>query len=412
LAGVLCCGALALLIAVGKVPPLDGQSWIAQPLPMQCAAAAAALFGAGVAGAWLARRVGFWGFWTATALFSAGASVVCAVMAAGASFLFLLPAGAAALGGLAVIPVRPPRVAPAWAAEFAAVLPVLGMCGTLLPVVRFLYVALGSVAWPLSALLLGVGAATLLPLLDAAGPGARRMVIGAAGLTVVGGTLMTLALPTYSAEWPERVNLEYWLDTDTGAAHYLAQCASLRLPASLAAAARFDPRPRPRFPGSGLLGFYAPAPTLALAPPELSSLPEPLHHSPPSPPVGSPRAAHFDVLLRSARGAPEAILVFPAQSQVDEVTVWTDAGPVAAKLYPLTSGATLLDIVALPPAGLELSFEAAGSLPPAIQLFDQSFDFPAPGALQRARPLQAASSQDGDITAVHRTVSPDPAAGR
>jgi hypothetical protein len=289
------------------------------------------------------------------------------------------------------------------------------------------------VAWPLAALLLGMGAATLLPLLDAAGPRARRIVTGAAGLTVVGGALMTLALPTYSAEWPERVNLEYWLDTDTGAAHYLAQCAALRLPASLAAAARFDPRPRPRFPGSGVLGFYAPAPTLALAPPELSSLPEPLHHSPqapspqapspqappPSPPapppppsVASRKAAHFDVWLRSARGAPEALLVFPAQAQVDEVTVWTSAGPVAAKLYPLTSGATLLDIVTLPPAGLELSFDAAGSLPPAIQLFDQSFDFPAPGTLQRARPLQAASSQDGDITVVHRTVSPDPAAGR
>lgn len=31
--------------------------------------------------------------------------------------------------------------------------------------------------------------------------------------------------------------------------------------------------------------------------------------------------------------------------------------------------------------------------------------------LQRARPANAASSQDGDLTVVHRTVSLDPAAG-
>ena len=68
-----------------------------------------------------------------------------------------------------------------------------------------------------------------------------------AALFAAGGALLTLGLPTYSADWPERVNLEYWRDADTGQSHYLARCDSLRLPAALAAAAHFDPVPRPRF---------------------------------------------------------------------------------------------------------------------------------------------------------------------
>jgi hypothetical protein len=90
----------------------------------------------------------------------------------------------------------------------------------------------------------------------------------------------------------------------------------------------------------------------------------------------------------------------------------TSTGPVPAKLYKLRSGATLLDIVGLPAAGVQFSFDAAGSLPVALQTIDQSYDFPEGRILEHARGANATSSQDGDITVVHRTVSLDPAAGR
>ena len=440
----LCAGVLMLAMALGKVPPLDGSSWISQPLPMHVASAAIALLCAAGAGAWLARRAGFWGFWLAAALLDAVLAVAGAAIMPGASFVFLLAAIAAGMGALPTLSSARSGTGAAWASGFAAMLPALVMFAAIFPPLRFLYTALGSLAWPISTLMLGLGTASLLPLLAAATRRARLQVIGITALIAAGGGLITLCLPAYSAEWPQRVNLEYWLDADTGRSHYLARCDSLRLPAALAAAAHFDPVPRPRFAGSGSLAFYADGPTpalrLALAAPELlmiaaptpaaptpaaptSTAPAPAARTPAMPSPAAPQAiaaeanslpaTHFEVRLRSARGAAEALVVFPADAQVAEVVFATAAGPVRAKLAKLKSGATLLDLVALPAAGVEFGFDAVGHLPTAVQVFDQSYAFPEMGrALQHARPPNATSSQDGDLTVVQRTVSLDPAADR
>jgi hypothetical protein len=228
-------------------------------------------------------------------------------------------------------------------------------------------------------------------------------VIAAAALVVVGGASIMLSLPTYSSDWPQRINLEYWMDVDTGRAHYLVQSGWLALPAGLAAAAHFDPVPRPRFAGSSAQALYAEAPALELPPPELAltSSPRPAGES----------ATHFELGLRSVRGAPEALVVFPAEAKVTDITLDTAAAPLPAKLSKLTSGATLLDVVGLPPEGLRFSIDASGRSALTVQVFDQSYAFPA-GALTHARPATATSSQDGDVTVVHRTVSLDPAANR
>jgi hypothetical protein len=408
----LCSGLLALAVAVGKVPPTDGASWISQPLPMHIAAAAIALFAAGGASAWLARRAGFWGFWVAATLLGAVLAVASAVVIPGASFVLLPGATAAGLGALpSTVSLMRSRARP-WTADFAALVPALVTFAAVFPLLPFLYMALGSLAWPVSTLVLGLGAATLLPLLAAAGGRTQRQVMAAAALFALGGFAVTLSLPIYSAEWPERINLEYWLDADTGQSHYLARCDSLRLPAALAAAAQFDPVPHLRFAGSRSLAFYAAAPKLALAAPELRLTAQPtpaLHLAAASQAAGS--ATHYELRLRSSRGAPEAFVVFPASAQIAETTLATEAGPVRAKLKRLISGATLLDIVALPAAGVEFSVDAAGQLPMAVQVFDQSYDFPG-GTLQRARPPNATSSQDGDLTVVHRTATLYPAADR
>jgi hypothetical protein len=124
-------------------------------------------------------------------------------------------------------------------------------------------------------------------------------------------------------------------------------------------------------------------------------------------------AAHFDLRLRSLRGAPEALVVFPASAQVADIALVTAAGPVRATLNRLRTGATLLDIVSLPADGVEFSVDAAGRLPLVVQVLDQSYDFPEEGRiLQRARPPNATSSQGGDLTVVHRTATLYPAADR
>jgi Peptidase family M28 len=401
----MCTWLLALLNEVGKVPALDGASWISQPLPMHIAAAAIAVLAAGGTSAWLARRAGFWGFWVAAALFGAVLSVAGAVVIPGASFLFLLTALAAGLGALpCMVSMARFRTPAAWETDFAALLPTLVFFATVLPLLRFLYMALGSSAWPVSTLVLCLGTAALLPQLAAASGRARRGVIALAASIAIGGALLTLCLPTYTAQWPERINVEYWLDADTGQSHYLARCDSMRLPATLAAVAPFDRVPHPRFAGSATLAFYADAPRLALAAPQLW-----LTSPPTSVSLPAGAATHFELHLRSVRGAPEALLVFPASARVAQIALMTSTGPVSAKLQKLRSGATLLDIVGLPTAGVELSFDASGSLPVALQAIDQSYDLPEGRILARARGPNATSSQDGDLTVVHRTVSLDPA---
>jgi hypothetical protein len=292
--------------------------------------------------------------------------------------------------------------------------------------------ALGSLAWPVSTLVLGLGAAALLPLLASASGRVLRWVMAAAALFVISGAVLMLSLPTYSADWPERINLEYWLDADTGQPHYLVRCDSLRLPAALAAAAHFDPVPRPRFAGDESTAFYAAAPKLALPAPELVLTARPTSASrsvsasrptsalEPTPAAqlaveskAADSAAHFDLRLRSLRGAPEALVVFPASAQVADIALVTAAGPVRATLKRLRNGATLLDIVSLPADGVEFSVDAAGRSPLVVQVLDQSYDFPEEGRiLQRARPPNATSAQGGDLTVVHRTATLYPAADR
>jgi hypothetical protein len=214
----------------------------------------------------------------------------------------------------------------------------------------------------------------------------------------VGGALITLSLPTYSADWPQRVNLEYWLDADSGQAHILAQCDATRLPPALPAAARFDATARPPYPGSTLRAFFAPAPMLELAAPQLSLL--------------SQAAGRWTLRFRSPRGAPAAWVIFPADADVRDVEFTTAAGPVKVRLSKLTGGATELDLASPPPEGVEFSIDTGAQQPLAVQVFDESFTFAGSPALVRARPSTATSSQDGDVTVVHGTVTLDPSAGR
>jgi hypothetical protein len=405
---VLCAGLLALLIAAGKVPPLGGDSWISQPGGMHVATAAIALLAAAGVGGWLGRRMGFWGSWVAGALLVAFLAVACAAAVPGASFVWLLAAGAA---GLAALPhtvwLCRSRVAPAWTADAAVMLPSLVLFAGLFALLRFMYMALGSLAWPISALLLSLGTALWLPALIAAGGTARRRVIAVSSLMIVAGVGVTLYLPTRSTEWPEHVNVEYWYDADTGQSNFKVSADSKRLPASLAGAAHFDPVPHPRYEGSAALAFYAPAPALRLEPPELSLVSQ---AAPPSSPEEAP--AHLVLRLRSVRGAPEALVVFPASARVAALSTATAVGPQTSKLIRLKSGATLLDLVGLPATGVEFSVDVSGSLPVSVQVFDLSYELAEGGNLQRLRPPNATSSQDGDLTVAHRTVSLDPAAGR
>jgi hypothetical protein len=399
---------LALLRAFGALPPLIMESWIAHPLPMNIATPAMVLWLTGAVGWWTARRAGFWGLWLGSASWIVLMSLAAAAVQPSASYILLLAALAAVSAALPCIPSwYRGRIPSRAAADFAALVPWFVVLAVLLPVLLIIYPGLGALGWILSAMVLALASSLLLPLFAAATFRVRKYVIAAAAASTLGGMLITLVLPVYSNRWPQRVNVEYWLDADADHAHWWVYAASSRLPPTMAAVASFYSIPRARFPGSSSQGFFSDAAKLKLAAPELTQTSAAA--------AAVPHVAHYELLLKSARGATEAFVVFPASANVQDVVVATSSGPLRAKLRKLPSGETRLLIADLSAAGVQFGIEAA-SQRFAVQVFDQSYGLPeelAEGkALLRARPQNATSSQDGDTTVVQRTVWLDPAAGR
>jgi hypothetical protein len=395
---------LMLLRFLGRLPPMGAPSWIAHPMAMHVGFAALTVFCAAVSAAWFGRRAGFWGFWFGAAMLTALLSVASAILAPAAGYVMLVTALAAALGLVpCIIAILKERAPSQGAAELAVLLPGLVGFAVLLPLLLLLYSALGAVAWPLGTVALCLSAMFLLPFLAQAPLSRQRLMLLALGVTFAA-VCITILLPTYSARWPQRMNIEYWLDADEGKAHWWTQTASLRLPGAMAEAIKFDPTPRERFAGYPLKGFFAEAPALKLSAPELT----------PVVVADAASTAHIELLLRSTRGAPTGFVVFPASAKVQSVVFATPSGPLRTKLHTLHNGSTVLLAPGMPETGLRFGIDAAAPL--TVQVFDENYALPEElsdgKTLQHARPRTATSSQDGDVTVVQRTVRLDPAAGR
>src|SRR5579859_800493 len=411
--GALSLAVLALLRVLGRLPPVDAPSWIAHPQAMHIGFAALAVASTGAVALWFARRAGFWGFWLGGSSCLALISMACAVLAPGASYVFLLGALAAALAPLRGLFFAKDRAPTQGMLEFVALAPSFIMLAVLLPLLLLMYSALGALAWPITTMVLCLTGCFLLPLLANATPQAPRIILLTGSAVTFAGIWITLLLPTYSAASPQRLNVEYWIDADRGAAHWWIQAASRDLPEAMTGIAPFDPLPRARFAGYPGQGFFADAPSLPLAAPELSQLSATPGIS--ATPGSSPVMTHFELLMKSPRGARSGFVVFPAHANVREAVVATRIGPLRAKLHAFRSGNTVLTISGLPPEGLQFGFDTTATALP-VMVFDQSHGLPdelSQGkALQQARPKNATSSQDGDVTVVQRTVLLVPAAGR
>jgi len=407
LGGVLAIGVLALLRFLGRLPPIQGASWIAHPLAMHVGFSAITLLTTTAIAGWLARRAGFWGFWFGASMLVALLSLATALIIPAAGYVDLLAALAAVLGvapsAWALMKHRRPSQG---AADFAVLFPGLVALGLVLPLLLLLYPALGAPAWPIGTVTLCVTAAFLLPLLSNATRPVRQRLAVIAAATTFAAICITVLLPTYSQSWPQRVNVEYWVDADSGGAHWYTQTASLHLPAAMGETLKFDPAPRERFSGYPIKGFYAQAHALKLAAPELTQA---------SANLGTGDPGRMELLLRSVRGAPKAFVIFPASANIHDIEIATPAGPLRAKLQTLRNGSTVLLAPGIPEVGLRFWVKAPGG-PMTTQVFDESYELPGElpdgEKLQQARPKNATGSQDGDITVVQRTVHVDPAAGR
>jgi MFS family permease len=404
LGGALSFGVLVLLRFLGRVPPAESPPWIAHPLAMHIGIAALALLITTAVAGWFGRRAGFWGFWFGGTMLTALLAVAIAVIMPAAAYVMVFAALGAALGCAPVIIALRKGGAPSQAAaDFSVLLPGLIALLVQLPLLLLLYSALGAIAWPIGTVSLCLAAVFLLPLLAQA-PAASRHVSLAAAIVTFAGICITVLMPTYSPAWPQRVNIEYWLDADSNKAHWWTQAASLHLPGVMAEALKFDPAPRERFAGYPQQGFVADAQALKYSAPELT----------PVVVADAASARHIELLLRSTRGAPTGFVVFPKSADVQSVVLATPSGPLRAKLRTLRNGSTALLAPGMPETGLRFGIDA--SAPITVQVFDESYGLPQElsdgKALQKSRPQNATSSQDGDVTVVQRTVRLDPAAGR
>ncbi len=360
LAGALSVAVLLLLRFLGRLPPIAGASWIAHPLALHVGFAALALLTTAAIAAWFARRAAFWGFWFGAGMLSALLALASALYIPAAGYMVLMAALAAVLGFLpcAWTLVRDNEPSQS-AADFAVLFPGLIALALFLPLLLLLYPALGAPAWPIGTATLCVTAAFFSPLLCNATRPVRRRLIAIAAAASCSALCITVLLPTYSPAWPQRVNVEYWEDADSGQAHWYTQAASLRLPSAMDETLKFDPVARDRFPGYPLKGFYANAPALKLAAPQLTQIP------------GADRG-RMELLLRSARGAPKAFVIFPASAKIHEIEVATPAGPLRIKLQTLRNGGSIVLAPAIAEAGLQFWVNAPAE-PMAALVFDESY---------------------------------------
>jgi MFS family permease len=391
-----CCVVLAaldllLLRWLGAVP--TGQyPWIAHPLPMLISANLLGLLAPALAARWLAKRSGFWGLWVAVQSLNALLCLILAAYVPDVTFLFLVPLLVALASAVpAALAAKPPP----WMRAIAVLLPLLAAASVTLPLTRFLYSALGALGWCVTSALVGFGVLGLAPLLARATARTRRIFIGVPIACVVICTGITWTLPVYSTAWPQRLNLDYVLDADSGHGQWVALPDSGRLPAKLRAAAPFETAARAPYPGSADRGFLAPAPLLPLPAPDLTVQSATLENG----------LVHYEVRLSSARQAREMYLVFAAADHVEHAELQSERGPLRVRLWPWPNGATVLDLKTVDDAEVDVSFRMPAQATPRVELLDISFAMPEQGApLLAARSTEATASRIGDVTMVARSI--------
>jgi hypothetical protein len=394
LATGVCAVVLRLLIRAAGGAPVN---WIAHPLPMEIAfwslAAAVVVV---MAAYFFSPGAGFWGLWSGIWIGWGMLAVVFAWLVPGLSYVALVPAGIAALAGLPAIAGRSGSMG--WAGV-AAALPlgaaaILGFAPAIL-----LYDGLGNRGLPLVALLVGLILTPVAPLCDD-----LHGVIGLRGVafawvpiaTTVLGAFVAAAVPAYSAKAPERVNIEYWRDADTGQARWIVWPDSGRLPEPIRLATTFRRDGKDSVPWEGGATFIADAPSADLSPPTFTIL-------------DSGQAAGrrtYRALLRSERGAPFAAVLFPAYSEVADVEIeGHPIAPESPRMRRYLNGWSAFRCAAIPAAGVEIDFSLPIGKPVEVWAADRTYELPPDGAfLLKARPLTAAPSQDGDTTMVTRRV--------
>jgi hypothetical protein len=371
-------------------------NWVAYPLPIEIAFWSLAVAVVTTHAILFARRAGYWGLWAGVWTWWALLAVVISWQMPALSYLLLIPSAVAALAGLPA--TLPRRKTSAWGSA-ASILPiaaagVVGFAPALL-----LYSALGNRGLAFIALLAGLICTPVAPLCAD-----FRGVTGLRGLAIPWVPILATAValfaavvvPAYSAKAPERVNIEFSQDADTGKSQWIVQPDSGRLPEPIRLAATFRSAERGPFPWDSRRSFEADAPHLNAAPPTFTVLESS---------QGDGRR-NYRALLRSERGAPFAAILFPPAADVESVRIGGQPVPAeSAAVRRFFNGWAGYACPAMPAGGIEISFSVPLGKSVEVSAVDQSYGLPPEGAfLANSRPFTATPSQNGDVTIVTRRV--------
>ncbi len=382
-----------LLRAAGALPT----PWVAHPVPMLIAFWALGFLVAATLGLTFWRFAGFWGLWSGVWIWWVMAAVVLGLLAPAYSYIFVVPALAAGICGLAILFERSDG---GFAGAVAAIVPTIVAAAIAIEAIWFLYDALGGISLIVITILVALISTPIAPLAGTVSAGKRWFVPGVLLAAVIIGAGVALFMPFFSASSPESLNLEYFQNADSGKTYWMANPASERLPRSLINVGNFSNKKMVVYPWSAKGAFAADAPILNLASPVLT--------------VRSVSSSggkwRYDVLVRSPRGAPVISLAFPPDAGVESVSMQGQAIPeLAPRMLRYTHGWRPYTCRSSPAGGIEMQFTAASAKPVQLFLLDESFGLPPQGAfLQRARPATTVPIQDGDATLVMRHVTLKP----
>jgi Peptidase family M28 len=390
-------GALAVIAArllrLANATPVN---WVAHPLPLQIAFWSLAVAVVIANTVFFGRRAQFWGLWSGVWFWLGLIAILTSWLEPGLSYLFLLPAFMAALAGL---PFSLRRSGGTAGLSLVVLLPLATAAIVAYRPLVLLYDALGNRGLPLSTLLVALLLTPLAPFCAdlRAVPGSRGLLCLSIPVSAVAfAAFAAVIMPAYSAKAPERVNMEYWQQADSGASQWIVQPDSGVLPEPIRLAANFRSAPQGAIAWSPRPAFVATAPRLDFAPPTFTVLEASEANG----------RRTYRALLRSERGAPWAAAMFPPASGVESVSI--GGRPMPPEISPTRDfyhGWTAYSCPAMPPGGIEISFSVPVGKPVEISASDQSYGLPPEGRfLLNSRPLTATPSQNGDVTIVSRRI--------
>jgi hypothetical protein len=393
-------GALALILrailrVIGAIPV----DWIAHSWAVRIAFWSLALAVVVVHGIAFARRAGFWGLWTGVWLWWVLLGLISGWIYPGMSYQMQVPAWVAVLAAVPVV-LRKESAAAQWC---AGVLPLGAAAAVGFAPLILIYHAVGNRSLLPLAVLVALVLTPLIPLCVDLSGAEGLMAISIPGVPVLVAGLAAFAaaiVPAYSAQAPERVNLQLWQDGDSGKAQWVVAPASARLPEPIRLAAAFHTARTGEVPWGRGAAFLADAPAIESGAPTFTVQDSAI--------AGDKR--NFMALLRSERGAPSATVMFPPDSGVEAVRMENvPVQPEIAAVRAYFNGWFVYSCPAMPAKGVEVSFLLPIDKPVTVTVLDHSYGLPDYGKfLVNARPLTAAPSGEGDTTVISRRVELNP----